>query len=170
MCLCDRKEKFTNFQMLCVNCRSSAVQFGSLSRSKWKEPELDQPSAKINSNKFQSNNNCLYTWNALRAYILLEWNFTHPKLYLFICIFCIRNKHRFIEPNFNELFVPLKKWPEHKKSEIIEMYKTADLLFILGVGERKTLKIQMQIPRNTERLLSLKNPCFKISLGWDSGT
>jgi len=49
------------------------------------------------------------------------------------------------------------------------MYKTADLLFILGVGERKTLKIQMQIPRNTERLLSLQNHRFKISLGRDSG-
>jgi len=84
MCLCDRKEKFTNFQMLCVNCRSSAVQFGSLNRSRWKEPELDQPSAKINSNKFHNNINCLYMWNALRAYIFLEWNFTHPSYtYLF---------------------------------------------------------------------------------------
>jgi len=45
------------------------------------------------------------------------------------------------------------------------MYKTADLLFILGVGKRKTLKIQMQITKNTERLLSLKNHCFKIILG-----
>jgi len=84
MCLCDRKEKFTNFQMLCVNCRSSAVQFGSLNRSKWKEPELDLPSAKINSNKFQSKINCLFKCNARRAYIFLEWNFTHPSYtYLF---------------------------------------------------------------------------------------